>query len=57
MNRTESVWCLNCDHEHECRIISEEDGEYTDIPDKCEACGEPFNGAPADRREDFHADG
>ena len=58
MNRTESVWCPECDHEHECPIVSDEFEDYTDVPDVCEACGESLAGrGEPSYREDFHADG
>jgi hypothetical protein len=38
--RTGTVWCAECDHEHECELVSEEDGDWLDVPEVCEACGE-----------------
>jgi len=40
--KTKSVWCRECDHEHECEVVSEEYDEWVDVPDVCEACGEPL---------------
>lgn len=57
--KTESVWCPECDHEHECEIVSDEFEDYPLVPDNCEACGaimvELVFGFG--EREDFHADG
>lgn len=57
--KTESVWCPECDHEHECAVVSDEFEDYPEVPDACEACGaamvELVFGLGA--REDFHADG
>jgi transcription elongation factor Elf1 len=57
---TESVFCHDCDREHECPIVrgEYEDDDYTDVPDACEACGASLVslGEPS-YREDFHADG
>lgn len=56
MAKTESVWCHECDHEHECPIISDEFEDYTDVPEGCEVCGAPLAGGEPSYREDFHAD-
>jgi hypothetical protein len=60
MAKLESVWCPECDHEHECPVVCGEweGDDDVEIPDECEACGEPLVvGGPPSYREDFHADG
>jgi hypothetical protein len=57
MKKTESVWCLECDHEHECEVVFDEFEDYLAVPSECEECGGPLDGGPSERREDFHSDG
>jgi hypothetical protein len=55
--RFESVYCLECDHEHVCPVDCDEMGTWVDGPDECEACGEDMTGGSEPSvREDFHSD-
>lgn len=41
--KTESFWCRECDHEHECRVEYDDWGDsYIDVQETCESCGEPL---------------
>jgi len=35
--------CYDCGEETECQVIKEEFSEYTDLPEECPHCKEPFN--------------
>jgi hypothetical protein len=37
--RTVSVFCRECDHEHECPVVQDEFDDWVDAPDTCESCG------------------
>jgi len=56
--KTKSIWCRECDHEHECEVVSDEFDDWVDVPDACENCGETLvDSVGPDKREDFHSDG
>lgn len=59
MPRTKTFYCYECDHEHECVLVQDENylSDYYDVPDNCENCGESMLGGEPDYREDFHSDG
>ena len=51
-----SIFCPECDHEHEGVLVRGEFEDYHDFPEECENCGHSLDGGEPDAREDFHAD-